>query len=157
MHQPIRDNLEEYLTGSARKVPQEFEAHLAQCESCASELRLLQTQAQMLRALQSDESVEPRAGFYARVRERIEQQGPFSIWSVFLQPSFGRRLAVASAALVILLGTYLVTTEPGDHSAALAPSAIETAAPVSSADLQQNQQQQRDAVLVNLATYHDYQ
>ena len=112
MHQPIRDNLEEYLKGSTRKVPQEFHAHLVACEECASELRLLETQAKMLRSLQPDGDLDPRAGFYARVMERVEAgRTARSIWSVFLQPNFGRRLAMASAVLVMLLGTYLVTTE----------------------------------------------
>jgi len=111
MHQPIRDNLEEYLKGSTRKVPQEFQTHLEACEQCASELRLYQGQAEMLRCLRTAGEVDPRAGFYARVMDRIEQQGRFSVWSALLQPHFGRRLAMASAVLVMLLGTYLVTTE----------------------------------------------
>src|SRR5712692_7909030 len=117
MHQPIRDNLEEYLRGFAgRTIPQEFSAHLAACPACANELRLVEKQAGMLRTFQVSGDAEPRPGFYARVMDRIEQQGPGSIWSVFLQPAFGMRLAVASATLVLLLGTYLVTTEPGDHA-----------------------------------------
>ncbi len=109
MHQPIRDNLEEYLKGSARQVPQEFHTHLETCEDCANELRLFQGQAEMLRLLQPDGDLDPRAGFYARVMDRIEQEGRSSIWSALLQPNFGRRLAMASAVLVMLLGTYLVT------------------------------------------------
>src|SRR5690349_12085842 len=102
MHQPIKDNLEEYLRGSAHLVPQAFHAHLEACEECASELRLLETQAMMLRSLRSSSEAAPRPGFYARVMERVEEQGRTSIWSVFLLPSFGRRLAIASAALVVL-------------------------------------------------------
>lgn len=162
MHQPIRDNLEEYLRGSARQVPQEFHAHLVACEECAAELRLLQAQADLLRSLRSCDEVAPRPGFYARVRERIDEQGSGSIWSVFLQPSFGRRLAIASAALVVLLGTYLVSTEPGDRDVALAPPVIATdpvrapAASEASASVDSLQQQrQRDAVLVDLASFHE--
>ena len=76
------------------------------CEDCAGELRLIEAQAQTLRSLRCNEEVEPRAGFYARVMNRIEQRGPASIWSLLLQPSFGRRLALASATLVLLLGAY---------------------------------------------------
>src|SRR5260370_34259517 len=103
MHQPIKDNLEEYLKGSAQQVPQAFHAHLVACEECASELRLLETQANMLRSLRSVADVAPHPGFYARVMERVEEQGRGSVWSVFFQPSFGRRLAIASSALVVLL------------------------------------------------------
>jgi anti-sigma factor RsiW len=159
MHQPIRDNLEEYLKGSTRQVPQAFHAHLVACEECASELRLLETQANMLRSLRSVEDVGPIPGFYARVRERIEDQGRVSIWSIFLQPSFGRRLAIASAALVVLLGTYLVTTEPGDQGLASAPTVatdiVSTPAPDASAVDSLQQQRQRNEVLVDLASYHE--
>ncbi|HXA68496.1 MAG TPA: hypothetical protein VNV82_25255 [Bryobacteraceae bacterium] len=161
MHQPIRDSLEEYLKGSARQVPQAFHAHLVACEECASELRLLETQANMLRLLRSDAEVGPSAGFYARVMERVEEQDRGSIWSVFLQPSFGRRLAIASATLVVLLGTYLVTTEAGDQSvAAVAPAvatdSVKVAAPDAGAVQDSLQQQhRRDAVLVDLASFHE--
>ena len=166
MHQPIRDNLEEYLKGSAPEVPQAFHAHLVACEECATELRLLETQANMLRSLRSDAGVGPNPGFYARVMDRIEEQAPASIWSVFLQPSFGRRLAIASATLVVLLGTYLVTTEPGDQTPAAAPAvattdsvkpgASEMGAPEMGATQDSLQQQRRrDAVLVDLASFHE--
>src|SRR5438105_7767104 len=110
MHQPVRDNLEEYLNGSNdREIPQDFAAHLASCSACVEELRIIQQQTQMLRTLRPGD-LEPRAGFYARVMDRIEKQGSDSFWSIFLEPAFGRRLAIASAALVLLLGTYLVST-----------------------------------------------
>src|SRR5579863_7497717 len=111
MHQEIRHSLEDFLRGHNRsELPAEFQAHLGECPDCADELRLLETQSQLLRSLGSDAEVEPRSGFYARVVERIEAQ-PASIWSVFLDRKFGLRLAVASAALVALLGTYLITSE----------------------------------------------
>ena len=158
MHQPIRDNLEEYLKGSTRKVPQEFHAHVRECEDCASELRLIETQAKMLRSLQADGDAEPRVGFYARVMDRIEQEGGFSIWSVLLQPNFGRRLAMASAVLVVLLGTYLVTSESSEPMVASTPEVASTGVPSAPAAADQDslqQQRQRDAVLVNLAAYHE--
>src|ERR1700675_4189986 len=134
MHQQIRDNLEEYLKGSTHQVPQAFHAHLVACEECANELRLLETQANMLRSLRSTSAVSPIPGFYARVLERIEDQARPSIWSVFLQPSFGRRLAIASATLVLLLGTYLVSTEPGTPSVVSAPTVATDTVNVSSPD-----------------------
>lgn len=156
MHQPIRDNLEDYLKGSARKVPQAFHAHLVACEECASELRLLEAQANMLRSLCSDSDVGPSPGFYARVMQRVEEQAPVSIWSIFLQPSFGRRLAIASATLVVLLGTYLITTEPGDQSIAATPPVAVTSVPETGGMQDSLQQQQRrDAVLVDLASFHE--
>jgi hypothetical protein len=158
MHDPIRENLEDFLTGSARPMPQAFQAHLEACDECANELRELQTHSVMLRSLQCDADIEARPGFYARVMERIEARGPLSIWAQLLEPGFGRRLAFASATLVVLLGTYLVTTEPGDNSLASNP-AITYDATTAQVDMSGNdtlqQQRERDAVLVNLASYHE--
>jgi len=158
MHEPIKASLEEYLNGCQEKVPLEFHAHLRTCESCASELKLLELHSSMLRALQVSDEIEPRAGFYGRVMERIETESRSSIWSVFLEPHFGRRLAVASAALILLLATYLVTTEPGGPEFAPAAAAVMSQSPSSNtaetADTE-DQQQQRDATLVNLASYHE--
>jgi anti-sigma-K factor RskA len=162
MHQPIRDNLEEYLKAeylksSSRKVPQEFDRHLEMCEECASELRLYQGQAEMLRLLQPDANLDQRAGFYARVMEKIEQEDRSSIWSALLQPNFGRRLAMASAVLVMLLGTYFVTSERSEPVVA-SSDVVFTGAPsatMAAADGGLQQQRQRDAVLANLAAYHE--
>jgi len=158
MHQPIRDNLEEYLKGSARKVPQDFEGHLEACDDCAGQLRALQAQGAMLRSLQSNGDLEPRAGFYGRVMDRIEVDGRSSIWAVLLQPNFGRRIAMASAVLVVLLGTYFVTAESSEPLVPTAPEAAFTSASAEQASFDQDslqQQRQRDAVLVNLAAYHE--
>lgn len=156
MHEPIRDNLEEFLKG--QQIPPEFHAHLAACEDCATQLQLLESQSKMLRSLRADQEVEPRPGFYARVMERIEAQRPASIWSILLEPRFGRRIAVASAVLALLLGTYLVSTEPGGSEFASTQQLNYTVeapqAQVPAADALQ-QQRQRDAVLVNLASYHE--
>ena len=138
MHRQIRESLENYLKGSASDVPAEFHAHLGECGECAGELRSIQAQSQLLQSLRSAGDLEPRSGFYARVMERIEAQ-PASIWSVFLDRKFGFRLAVASAALAALLGTYLVTSEPSGPESSSNPVIVS---------------QQRDAVLVDLASYH---
>jgi hypothetical protein len=168
MHQEIRQNLEDYLRDDDYQkgsgLPTEFHAHLGECEECAGELSSIEVQSQLLRSLRSARDMEPRAGFYARVMERIEAQ-PASIWSVFLDPKFGFRLAVASAALVALLGTYLVTSEPGGPELASSPAVVLTdisrvtgASTEQEATIQREdgpqQQRQRDAVLVDLASYH---
>ena len=156
MHQPIRDNLEEFLKGSTRQVPQEFHQHLETCEDCAAELRLYQGQAEMLRLLQPNRDLDPRAGFYARVMDTIEQEGRSSIWSALLRPTFGRRLAMASAVVVMLLGTYFVTTESIEPQVASTDVVFTGAPSAASADQDSLQRQrQRDAVLVNLAAYHE--
>jgi hypothetical protein len=168
MHQEIRQSLEDYLRGddhpkgSGWKLSEEFHAHLGECAECSGELQALETQSQLLQSLRSPSEVEPRAGFYARVLERIEAQ-PASIWAVFLDRKFGFRLALASAALVALLGTYLVTSEPSGPEFASAPAVVLTDTPgtagiQTAASVEQaegvKQQRQRDAVLVDLASYH---
>src|SRR5277367_5039761 len=62
--------------------------------------------------------------------DRIETEGRSSIWSVLLQPTIGRRMAVACATLVVLLGTYFVATELSEPIVAVAP-AMASVAPVS--------------------------
>jgi anti-sigma factor RsiW len=178
MHQEIRHNLEglldsedslksnHYLKGSGPRLSAELEAHLGECAECSGELQALEAQSQLLRTLRSSRDVEPRAGFYARVIERIEAQ-PASIWSVFLDRKFGLRLAVASAVLVALLGTYLVTSEPSSPEFASSPAVVLTDTPRATEASNQapnqraieqedglHQRQQRDAVLVDLASYH---
>jgi hypothetical protein len=162
MHQQIRHSLEDFLRGGSQNA--KFQAHLGECAECANELQLLQRQSQMLQALRSGAEVEPRAGFYARVVERIQSQ-PASIWSVFLERRFGFRLAVASAALVALLGAYLITSEANGPEFASAPAVASSNSVASSSSdtlrsaettLQEDgphARQQRDAVLVDLASY----
>lgn len=164
MHEPIRDNLEDYLRGSAQKIPPQFQAHLDSCAECAGELRELELQAQLLRSLRPNREIEPSAGFYARVMNRIESQRETSIWSILLEPAFGRRLAVACATLVVLLGTYFVATELGEPMVAVAPGIAQTS-PAADANIPASfptgrqdslrQERQRDAVLVNLASFHE--
>jgi hypothetical protein len=145
MHQSIRKHVENYLKGSLSDIPAEFHRHLGECRDCAGELGRLEAQSQLLRSLGDTKDAEPRAGFYARVMERIEAQQPFSIWSVFLDRKFGFRLAVASGALAALLGGYLLSSEPGGSETGVAPT-------VATAGVG-GEQQQRDAVLVDLASY----
>jgi hypothetical protein len=147
MHQPIRKNLEDYLKGSVSEIPIEFHQHLGECQDCTSELQGLEAHSQLLRSLHNSKGAVPRAGFYARVMERIEAQRPISIWSVFLDRKFGFRLAVASGMLAALLCGYLVTSEPTGPESGIAATATGTASTLA------GEQQQRDAVLVDLASY----
>ena len=74
--------------------------------------------------------------------DRIDRQADNSIWAVLLLPTFGRRIAIASAAMVVLLGSYLITSERRSPAPAQQEISQESTLP-----------QQRDAVLVNLASY----
>ena len=110
MHREIRNHIEDVLTGAESVLGQQ---HLSECEDCRAKVRGMREQASLLRELRPPEGVElePRAGFYARVMERIEAEGPISIWNLFIESAFGRRIAVASMALALLLGVYLVSAE----------------------------------------------
>jgi anti-sigma factor RsiW len=170
MHQKIRHHLEACLRGEDQLEPSdsglraEVRAHLGECAECAGEFRLLEEQSRLLRSLRSEpsggESLEPRAGFYARVIERIEgrmEAQRASFWAPFLERKFGFRLAVASAALVALLGAYLITTEPSGPELFSSPAVVRTAAapeagiPGPAEEVRQSEQ--RDAVLVDLASF----
>jgi hypothetical protein len=111
----------------------------------------MQAQARLFGSIRPAAEVEPPAGFYARVMERIESQRRVSIWTVFSESPFGRQIAFASLVLAVLMGTYMVSTEPGEEIALRDSPAAEQVTPV----LGPNQQQDRDAVLVNLATYQE--
>lgn len=163
MHEPVKVNVEEYLAGSDT-LPREFTAHLLACDECRRELDELRVQSTLLHALRASEDFEPRVGFYARVVERIDSQRQSSIWSIFLEPAFGRRLAVASGVFAVLMGFYLVSSEPGGShvtpytmgsQASVLPGEDEPGRVLGAPDQDQDQDRDRGAVLVNLATYEE--
>lgn len=156
MHQPIREHLEAYLRDCSA-VPREFQVHLAACPACESALKRHAAHAAQIRSLRAGQSVEPRPGFYARVLTRIEEQrAASSFWSAFLEPALGKRLAYACATLVLLLGAYLVSTEPGASLIEQnAQPVVLTQTPSSSFADGTVQPRDRDAVLVNLASFQE--
>jgi hypothetical protein len=95
--------------------------------------------------------VEPPPGFYARVLQRIENTAKASIWAGFLYSPFRKRFAYASLSLALLLGMYVFVEEKADldpHEQAAIVQQSNSAESVFG-----DQSQQRDAVLVNLASY----
>jgi len=110
----------------------------------------------LLAELKAPEDVGPAPGFYARVMDRIESQRSNSIWSVFLEPIFGRRLALVSGLLMLLLGAalFVPSSEFDDGMMAKGSGSIssrEEGLPrVVTAD------QDKDEVLVNLVTYQEH-
>jgi anti-sigma factor RsiW len=161
MHRPIKERLEDFLRGTCdRELLREFEAHLEACEPCFQEVQEMRAQALAVRALRGSESMAPAPGFYARVMARIEAQPKPTVWSQLLDPLFGRRLVYATATLLVLFGTYLVSTENAEPLFAssgpevmLAAPATMDATPIHPAS--DDPQRQRDATLVNLATYQE--
>lgn len=183
MHREIQDHIEDMLGGDVLEdsAPTVSRQHLAKCEDCRAQVSAMREQASLLRGLRPPEDavVEPRAGFYARVMERIEAEGPISIWNLFIESAFGRRIAVASMALALLLGIYLVTSERASEEPVIAiqqdqfvspesplPASLVVAdedapgrmmAPRVPSALGQpfDAQSEDDAILVNLVTYQD--
>jgi hypothetical protein len=154
MHQSIQDYLEEFLRDPGdRNIPAEFHIHRTECASCAAELKALELQTRLLRTMRAPAELELAAGFYASVMARVEEQTTDSFWSVFLQPAFARSLALASVVLVLLMGTYIYSTEPGPYLAS--PQGVVMSE--RSADFEDGsiKPTQRDAVLVSLATFRE--
>ena len=78
-------------------------------KSAATKSRLCASRRGCLRELRAD--AEPRAGFYARVMERIETQGRVPSGTLFRNRRSAGRIAVASMALVLLPVLILVTSD----------------------------------------------
>lgn len=152
MHQPIREGLEAHLAG---KADTQFNAHLAACKSCRIEVIAIERQNDMLRLLRPGEplaSMEPGPGFYARVMDRIEAQRRQSMWYAFLEPLFAKRLVYATLALLLLLSSVLITAPSGEIASASAPEEILAEEEIHQVSLV-DQQKDRDAVLIHLASY----
>lgn len=153
MHRSIRDRLEDLLRAeSSVGSHKALNEHLASCGECAAELAAMQRQTALLKSLRPPEDVEPAAGFYARVLQRIEERANRSIWSVFTDSPFGRRLAYASLTIAVLLGSYVVSQESRDghlRSVNMVAQDVHYDAPVVG-----DQAQQRDATLENFAAHH---
>jgi len=178
MHREIRDHIEEVLAdskpfgaGSSGDYGlKDTQEHLAQCSDCRAEVESMQEQAALLHELRVPEgfAADPRPGFYARVMERIEAEGPISIWNLFIESAFGRRIAVASLALALLVGVYLVTSERSAEDPVTAQEAQQVtsgqmivagedapAREIRQVDQSQTEQSSEDAVLANLVTYRE--
>jgi hypothetical protein len=127
----MRDEVEQVLEGKIDPSPEFRE-----------EIEAMREQAAWIRGLRAPGDAEPTPGFYARVMERIEAQGPASIWSLFFESPLGRRVAVASMTVALCLGVYMVSVERAAPAEDRAPLII-AGAP------------DRDAVLFNLVTYRE--
>lgn len=155
MHRRVRDHIESVLAGS--ELEASCRRHLEECRECREQVVAMREQADLFRALSAPPEVEPRVGFYARVMERIETQTPASIWSLFFDSAFARRVALASVTFTLLIGIYLVSSER------MAEQTVVIATPTDlglSGDIPTVRESvaglpDRDAVLVNLVTYRE--
>lgn len=119
---PVREGLESYLAG---KPDANLVRHLGECVECRDAVVQFQSQSETIRSLRVEEEFDPAPGFYARVLERIEaQRGTNSIWNVFLEPLFGRRLMYATAVLTVLFGIMFFTSPKDEMTAYATPDQI---------------------------------
>ena len=169
MHRIIRDHLEQVLAGHSSSLEHPAGKHLAECEECRDAVAAMREQAALLQNLRTPAvEVEPRPGFYARVLERIEAQTSRSVYELFFDSLFARRIAMASLALALLLGVYVISSEQMAEPQLAGIGALPQARLVS--DMPQDlpgvlndygQPQlvtgtpDQDAVLVNLVTYRE--
>lgn len=153
MHGLIRERLEDYLRGG--KTPPEFLAHLRNCEECREQLNSMQEQSQMFRVLAPSRAIESAPGFYARVMERIDARQGDSIWTVFTDPWFVRRVLATSLTLAMLLGGYLAFMEAGQRQTTVANAEEIIAVDEHPPGLGEDRQRDRNTMLVTLASYRD--
>ena len=154
MHRPTRERLEEILSTPGVRLPADLQRHLVGCEKCREQLRRFAEHSSWVQLLRAPDGVRPEPGFSARVTDRIRTQQYGSMWSVFLQPAFGRRLILATLALTLVLGTLVAFQEAEDSYGAPPPEAImaiEDHPPDLGADLERD----RQTILVTLATYQE--
>lgn len=153
MHDPIKENLEEYLFGVlGESQSKAFEAHLAACQDCRREVGQMQAQSSLLKGLRAPSGMEPAPGFYARVMESVQSQGRPSIWSFFVDPVAGKRLMYVTMTLLVLLSTYLVATRPAAPTYAEAAATPEKILVEAQPSVGADQQRDRDVVLVELVS-----
>ena len=145
MHAVIIHHLEEYLSG--RLAPpslDRFQTHLDTCSHCRRELNEIQHASSLLAALKARETVDPPASFVVRVIEDVGGRSAPSLWTLFGDFAFGRRVVFASLITMAVLGTVLVSREEAYQPAPPTPQAV-MAADTGSPDA--------DQMLVTLANY----
>jgi len=125
MHQVIQDGLEDFLAGTASSADRaRIESHLKECAECRQEVGTMREMSELFASLRSPEPPVPAPGFYARVSNLIEQQQPQSSWASFLEPVFGKRLALASLLMLAMLGTVLISRETDEYAVGPSPEMI---------------------------------
>jgi len=154
MHRLIQDRLEEVLRETERvensPAAAHLAAHLSECHECREEVAAMRRHASAIRSLRvKDDTLAPRAGFYARVMERIEAQRPIDIWQLFFDSAFARRIAMASMAMTVLFGLYLVSSERLAQPVAISTEENQPGMTLAAG------LPDKDAVLVNLVTYRE--
>ena len=157
MHRLIENHLEGVLTEGA--LPEAVEQHLRECKGCREEVGLMQEHTALLREFSVADNVtdelEPRPGFYARVWERIEQQRPVSIWGLFTDSVWGRRLAAASLSVALVMGAYVVSSERTIQGVVSGGDSMEQLLPGGGFPLTASVDSSPNAVFMDLVSHRD--
>ena len=159
MHDSVKESLEDYLRGGAHP---ETEVHLRSCESCRIEVEAMRAQSRMFQSLKAPANLEMDPGFYARVMNRVETQARPSVWSLFGESLFAKRLVYASATFLVLLSSYLASAPSMDDGFDAGTPEVILAGQQLPQPVSMDPQKDRDVILVNLASWggtetQDYQ
>jgi anti-sigma factor RsiW len=114
MHAVVMENLEEFLAGALEPAAQRVvKVHLSTCKMCREEIQIMQDVSQLFVSLRSDEVFDPSPGFFAGVRQQVDDRRAVPTFAGLfaMDFAFGRRLVFASLLTLAVLGTYLVSTE----------------------------------------------
>ena len=115
----------------------------------------MKQQAELFLALKSTQEIVPDAAFYARLMTRIETQAKPSIWNIFGESTFAKRLAYGSLTFVVLLGTYFISSTAVDPELANSSPEMLMSNDPHSTEVGADPQRDREAILVNLATFQE--
>ncbi len=153
MHWSVREELENLLAAKPLAGATKAAEHVSACSQCASEVDTMRAQSQLLETLKAPGLLEPTGGFYARVMQRIEEHARRSIWWVFVYSPVGKRVAFASLALAVVLGSYVVAAESSDGHLAAVSGIVAQQAQHYDPPVIGDTDQQRAAVLANFVTH----
>ena len=150
MHESMKESLEDYLRGGADPKTEE---HLRSCENCRSEVQAMRAQSRLFQSLKAPANFEIDPGFYARVMNRVETQARPSVWSLFGESLFAKRLVYASATLLVLFSSYLASSPASDDALAAGRPEVILAGQQLPEPVSMDPQKDRDVILVNLASW----
>src|SRR5580658_8204069 len=107
MHSVVMESLEEFLAGTLEPAErQAMERHLSDCGQCREEVHGMQAVSLLFSSFRTEEALDPAPGFYARVKQRVEESKPApSFANLFaLDAIFGRKLVFSCLLTIGLLG-----------------------------------------------------
>ena len=113
----------------------------------------MRAQSRLFQSLKAPANLEIDAGFYARVINRVETQARPSVWSLFGESLFAKRLVYASATFLVLLGSFLASAPAIDDELVAGTPEVILAGQQLPEPVSMDPQKDRDVILVNLASW----